>query len=124
MKLAQAITKDYSQAKLVFVPELYGGVEQMFRFYVKYDPAGYQKDRLLSDKSHQRLGNIQFTPEICPFRKLILDGLYKNSPDYVFVNSPGCHAEWLTKDDRIDQTIYWRDGVPAYEIIKGKVEKN
>ena len=74
------------------------------------------------EKSRQRLGNIQFTPEICPFRKLIQEGGYKNSADYVFVNAPECHSKWLKKTDTVDKTIYWRDGLPAYEIIKGSNE--
>lgn len=117
--LALTIQKNYSQAKIVFVPELYGGVEQMFRFYLQFNPAQYQKERLLTDKSHQRFRNIQFTPEICPYPRLLQNGQYKNSPDYIFVNAPECRIKWLDENYLLIDEVKWKDGNPAYDIIKG-----
>lgn len=119
--LALALGQRYAEARVIYVPQLYGGVEQLFRFYLQYDPVQFQKDRLTMDMKNQRFRNIIYTPEICPFRKLLKEQQLADSQDIVFVDSPECQ-KLLWPDDRIEETITWKDGLPAYEIIKGKNE--
>jgi len=122
--LAQTIKDNYSDAKIIFVPQIYGGVEAMIRFYDKFDPAQYQKDSLTMDKKAQHYKNIIYTAEPCPYPELLGKGKYINSPDYVFVDSPDCRPQILKTDPNYipDMTIYWKDTTPAYEVIKGKKE--
>ena len=124
--LAQEISKNYSDAKIIFVPQVYGGVEAMMRFYFKFDPAAYHKDSLTMDKKSQHFLNMVFVAEKCPYPQLLESGQYVNSPDYIFVNSPECRQEIMktNPDFKPDGVLYWKDLNPAFEIIKGKNEAN
>lgn len=119
--LALTLTNRYAKARLIYVPQLYGGVEQMFRFYLKYDPVQFQKDRQTMDMKNQHFLNIIYTPEICSFRDLLKKQQLANHQDIVFVDSPECQRLFWP-DDQIEDTIRWKDGLPAYMIIKGKNE--
>jgi hypothetical protein len=117
-ELARAIQKDYQNARWIFVPQIYGGVEQMMRFYLGFQPQPKIMTAVGAGK-YESFKNILFTPEICPYPKLIDNKIITDSELYVYVNAPECHT-YLDDKDKIDRIITWNDGNTAFEILRGK----
>lgn len=117
-ELAAILQKDYKSDKRIFVTTLYGGVEQMLRYYLDYDPVNFAKLGYPKNVPYTGFDNILFVPDICPYPQLVSKIRKEYSGDLIIVNASECRGRGIKEDIDSKASVYWKDGSLAYYVVE------
>jgi len=121
-ELATILRKDYKSDKRIYVTTLYGGAEQMLRYYLGYDPVDFAKLGYPKNAPYTGFDNILFVPDICPYPKLVAQIRKEYSGDLVFINAAECRSRGIDEVFPSTARAFWKDGSLAYYVIEVKAQ--
>lgn len=119
-ELAQVLRSDYKKKTIIYIPKVYGGVEQMLRYYLKYDPVDQMNRGYPRDKDYTGFENIVFVPEACPYPDLLPTVGTSYTGTAVFVDSFDCRSRNVSGQN--ESVVRWKDGTTAYYVIKVPIQ--
>lgn len=118
-QLATALAQDFRTNKRIYVTKNTGGIEQMLRFYLDYDPVELAREGFPRDHDFSGFGNIIFVPNSCPYYDLISEIRTNFDGTIVFIDAPDCRKRLGIEEKVIaERVVKWQDGEPAYHIVE------
>jgi len=91
-------------------------------FYLKYDPIQYQLFGSPRDLDYSGFDKYIFIPYDCPNNRY-WKTMAETYPDnrVLYINNGGCE---ITKNTKLIQTIFWRNGVEAFQFVENVATKS
>lgn len=113
-KVMEIVKKDYDNYNKIVFNKAAGGVYPLILFYMKYDPAMYQKEGSTKDKIDTGFGKFFFVSSACPF--LDKDSSVPKVNKIIYIEEGSCRDSSLLKNTKyID--IYRKEGTKAFRIV-------
>lgn len=110
-EMVLAVQKEYDKYDTVIISKTAGGIYPHVLFFMKYDPATYQKEGSPKDPDFGGFGKFIFAPQFCPS----LDGADKfpKIGRILYVDNGTCDIP----STQIQKKIYREDGTLAFIIV-------
>ena len=113
-KMMAIVKEDYSSYKQVVISKSFGGIYPLVLFYMRYNPAVYQKEGSPKDKADGGFGKFRFASSECP--SFNLDPKIPLLKHTLFIDNGTCKDYKGLK--YLQHTyIYRKDGTKAFRIV-------
>jgi hypothetical protein len=110
-EMVLAVREELDQFDTVIMTKTSGGIYPHVLFFMKYDPATYQKEGSPKDPDFSGFGKFMFTPQFCP--SINGDDRYPKTGKTLYVDSGTCNISPLIKQKRIMK----EDGTTAFILV-------
>jgi hypothetical protein len=113
-QMMQIVKKDYSTYDQIVVTKNFGGIYPLILFYMKYNPATYQKEGSPKDKEDTGFGKFFFVVAACP--SIDRDPKVPKVKKSIYIDSGTCPGyKGLNLLKHTD--VYRKDGTKAFRIV-------
>lgn len=110
-EMMDVVKKSYDKYDKIVIAKQGAGVYPLVLFYMRYDPAIYQREGLPKDKEYQGFGKFIFVPQNCPSTQQ--NDRYPISSHIIYINAAECKETFYVK---YQKAIFKQDGTKAYKI--------
>jgi len=113
-QMMDVVKKDYSNYNKIVVSKSFGGIYPLVLFYMKYNPATYQKEGSPKDMPDGGFGKFFFVASACP--SVDKDPKVPEVNKIIFIDNGTC-PDYKTLKYFKHLYIYRRDGTKAFRIV-------
>jgi len=113
-EMVATVKKDYANYDKIIVTKSLGGIYPLVLFYMKYDPATYQREGSPKDKAYGGFGKFFFAEAACP--SIGKDYRYPIVPKTIFVDNGNC-PDYPALNKIKHTYIVGKDGVKIFRIV-------
>lgn len=107
----EKVKENYSSYDKVIITKSTGGIYPLVLFYLKYDPAFYQKEGSTKDKEYTGFGKLFFAPEACPSSEK--DSKFPKVKKTIYIDKGSC--PYIPGQN--SEMILRPDGTPVYKVV-------
>ncbi len=119
-EMMQLVNDDYENVDSILMTKRQGGVYPIVLFYLKYDPATYQKEGSVKTQDYKSIGKIMFVPQDCPFS--LQDSRFPKTTRKIYIEDGVCPEPKRLKLFKY-KYILREDGSKAFRIVYEKVSE-
>jgi 4-amino-4-deoxy-L-arabinose transferase-like glycosyltransferase len=113
-QMVATVKKDYASYDKVIVTKSEGGIYPLILFYMKYDPAIYQKEGSPKDKAYGGFGKFFFAEASCP--SIDKDQRFPRVNKIIYVDNGTC-PDYPALQHMHYVNIYRKDGTRVFRIV-------
>lgn len=110
-EMVRSVKDAYDAYDAVVVTKSLGGIYPHVLFYMRYDPASYQREGSPKDRDFGGFGKFIFVPQACPVT--LQDSLFLRYPRILYVNAGTCDIVSAAPH----KDIVREDGTRAFVIV-------